>query len=67
MKGTLMTHTPSDQPPTPAPPLRVHREEEPAATVNCEQERDIRQEQQAAEEFWAGRNHAMRQSARVAA
>jgi hypothetical protein len=62
-----MQHTPTCQPPQPAPLLRIHREEGPAAALNCEEEREKRQQETAAEEFWAGRNHAMRQSARVAA
>jgi hypothetical protein len=62
-----MKHTPSCQPPERAPLLRIHREGEPVAAMNCEEEREQRQQETAAEEFWAGRNHTMRQSARVAA
>jgi hypothetical protein len=62
-----MKHTPADKPPKQVPLLRIHREEEPAAAMNYEEEREKRRQQLAAEEFWAGRNHAMRQSARVAA
>jgi hypothetical protein len=62
-----MTHTPICEPPKREPLLRIHQEEEPAVALNCEEERERRQQQTAAEEFWAGRNHAMRQSARVAA
>jgi hypothetical protein len=62
-----MKHTHTCQPPKRAPQLRIYREEEPATALNCEEEREKREQRNAAEEFWAGRNHAMRQSARVAA
>ena len=49
------------------PLLKVHQEDEQAAITSLEAERQKRDTQVSAEEFWAGRNHAMRQSARVAA
>jgi len=50
------------------PPLVVHREDGPPAAANRYPE-DQRHAEQGndVEEFWAGRNHAMRQSARIAA
>jgi hypothetical protein len=62
-----MKRTHASQPSESALELRIHREEAPVAALNCEEEREKREQQNAAEEFWAGRNHAMRQSARVAA
>ena len=49
------------------PPLKVHHEDEQPAVTSLEAERLRRDTQVSAEEFWAGRNRAMRQSARVAA
>jgi hypothetical protein len=54
-----------------APQLRIHQDQETASEIevrmDLEQERKQLLEQAEAEEFWAGRNLAMRHSARKAA
>ena len=47
--------------------MKVHQEDEQPAVTSLETGRQWRDTQVSAEEFWAGRNRAMRRSARVAA
>jgi hypothetical protein len=49
------------------PPLKVYQEDATREDTDGEPDRKEDSAQDDVEEFWAGRNHAMRQSARVAA
>ncbi len=58
-----LNHQDEQQPPR----LRVIQSDGASEEVDLDLERDDKTEQEKLEEFWAGRNLAMRRSARVAA
>lgn len=62
-----MTDTPKPQDEQQTPQLRVIQSDGTSEEVDLELNKDEKTEKEKAEEFWAGRNHAMRRSARVAA
>ena len=62
-----MTDTPKQQDEQQTPQLRVVQSDGSSEEVDLELQQQEKTEQEKTEEFWAGRNHAMRRSARVAA
>ena len=62
-----MTDTPKHQDEQHPLQLRVIQSDGTSEGVDLDLQQGEKTEQEKAEEFWAGRNHAMRRSARVAA
>ena len=62
-----MTDTPKHQDEQQPSPIRLVQSDGASGEVDFELHQGDKTEQEKVEEFWAGRNHAMRRSARVAA